>query len=90
MIPNKLIFVPILLVLCVTLRSSAMADKINYEEIISNVAVRIENLKKDFPQLKDFSAIRNTNLEDLSISYDLSYSSGAASRRMDVRRSQSG
>ena len=47
-----------------------MAVEIDYKKILTGIAHRIEALKKDFPHLKEFSPQKNTNLENLSISYE--------------------
>ncbi len=47
-----------------------MATEINYKETLIGVAHRIEALNKDFPQLKGFSAVKNTSIENMNISYE--------------------
>jgi hypothetical protein len=49
---------------------SGMAAEINYEKTIKNIAQKIDALKEKFPQLKEFSPSKNTDLEGLRITYD--------------------
>lgn len=46
-----------------------MAEKIDYATILKSVAQSIEALKKDYPQLKDFSPEKNTDVSRLCIDY---------------------
>jgi hypothetical protein len=41
----------------------------DYPKTLKTIAVQIESLKRDFPQLKDFSQQKHTNFERLTISY---------------------
>jgi hypothetical protein len=70
MIPIKFYFIPILVALCVLLGGSGMAAEINYEGTLSNVALHIADLKKEFPQLTEFSPIKNADLKNLRILYE--------------------
>lgn len=46
-----------------------MSAEINFQETLQSVARHIEALKKDFPQLKEFSPIKNTDIQGLRIEY---------------------
>jgi len=47
-----------------------MAAEIDYEETVNGVALRIADLKKNFPQLSKFSPVNNVDLKHLNISYE--------------------
>lgn len=48
---------------------SVQAADLDYPKIIQKIAEEIGKLKADYPQLKDFSADKNVEIEDLAISY---------------------
>lgn len=46
-----------------------MPAEIDYPKILDSISRDIEQLKKEFSQLREFSSIKNTNRKNLSITY---------------------
>jgi hypothetical protein len=66
---KKSALVIVSVICCVCLAGSGVTADIDYKKTLRSVARHIASLKKDFPQLKEFSPAKNTDLENLSISY---------------------
>ncbi|MBN1255836.1 MAG: hypothetical protein JXA50_11230 [Deltaproteobacteria bacterium] len=69
MIIKKSTIILLAVFLCLLLGGRGMTTEIDYAKILEDVADRIASYKKDFPQLKEFSPTKNTNLQNLSIEY---------------------
>ena len=64
----------ILSILCILflfiITGTAMSNDINYKIVISNIANDILKLKKDYPQLADFTIKDNLHKDQLMITYE--------------------
>jgi len=66
---KQVLFFVLLIVLIVLSRGNSMADMKSYQKFIKKVSQEISELKGSYPQLKEFSIDKNTDIENLSIDY---------------------
>jgi len=60
----------LLVALILICRETGMADMSKYHEFIKKVSGEISKLKETYPQLKEFSIDKHTDIENLKMSYN--------------------